>query len=54
LAGSQRPFEHWLLRQLQILLGWNVQEVLPEQQQDLIFAWPDERFGPGATETNTD
>src|SRR6266581_6839401 len=45
LAQSERPFERWLRRQLQGLLGWNVQEVLPEQQQELIFAWSDESFG---------
>jgi hypothetical protein len=44
LANSQRPFERWLRGQLQILLGWNVQEVLPEQQE-LCFAWPDESLG---------
>jgi hypothetical protein len=47
LAGSQRPFERWLRWQLQVLLGWNVQEVL-------LFDWPDERYGLGATEANTD
>jgi hypothetical protein len=52
LAGSQRPFERWLRWQLQVLLGWNVQEALPEQE--LFFAWPDERYGLGATEANTD
>ncbi len=45
LANSQGPFEHWLRGQLQVLLGWNVQEVLPEQQQELLFAWPDESPG---------
>lgn len=45
LACSERPFERWLRGQLQSLLGWNVQEVLPEQQRELIFAWPDESFG---------
>ena len=44
VANSQRPFERWLRGQLQSLLGWNLQEVLPEQQQELIFAWPDESF----------
>ncbi len=44
LANSQRPFERWLRGQLQGLLGWNVQEVLPEQQE-LLFAWPDESPG---------
>jgi hypothetical protein len=44
VARSERPFERWLRGQLQSLLGWNVQEVLPEQQE-LLFAWPDERFG---------
>src|SRR6266487_305046 len=34
----------WRRGQLQSLLGWNLQEVLPEQQQELIFAWPDESF----------
>jgi hypothetical protein len=45
LANSQQPFEHWLRGQLQGLLGWNVQEVLPEQQQESLFAWSDERLG---------
>ena len=45
LANSQGPFERWLRGQLQVLLGWNVQEVLPEQLQELIFAWPGESFG---------
>ena len=45
LARSERPFERWLRGQLQSLLGWNVQEMLPEQQQELLFAWPDESFG---------
>jgi hypothetical protein len=45
LANSQRPFECWLRGQLQSLLGWNVQEVLPEQQQELLFAWADESLG---------
>jgi len=45
LANSQRPFERWLRGQLQSLLGWNVEEVLPEQQQELLFAWPDESLG---------
>ena len=44
LANSQRPFERWLRGQLQGLLGWNVQEVLPEQQQELLFVWPGESF----------
>ena len=33
------------ISQVQVWLGWNVQEVLPEQQQELIFAWPGESFG---------
>jgi len=45
LANSQRPFERWLRGQLQVLLGWNVQEVPPKQQQELLFAWQNERFG---------
>jgi hypothetical protein len=39
LATSERPFEHWLREQLQVLLGWNVQEVLPVPQGDLLLAW---------------
>jgi hypothetical protein len=45
LTHSGRPFERWLRVQLQSLLGWNIQDVLPEQQQELIFAWPEENFG---------
>ena len=43
LATSRRPFDRWLREQLQILLGWNLQEVLSEPQDDLVFAWPAER-----------
>jgi hypothetical protein len=39
LATSERPFEHWLREQLQSLLGWNVQEVLPVPQGDLLLSW---------------
>ena len=42
LVSSERQFDHWLREQLQILLGWNVQEVLPDQPNDLIFTWPGE------------
>ena len=54
LTNSPRPFERWLRGQLQGLLGWNVQEVLPEQQQELLFAWPDEIPGSEATGMNAD
>ncbi len=39
LATSDHPFERWLRAQLQGLLGWNVQDVLPDPQGDLIFTW---------------
>ena len=39
LAISARPFDRWLREQLQLLLGWNLQEVLPGQNHDLIFTW---------------
>lgn len=39
LASAERPFEHWLRAQLQGLLGWNVQDVLPVPPSDLIFTW---------------
>ncbi len=39
LATSARPFERWLREQFQLLLGWNLQEVLPGQHHDLIFTW---------------
>jgi hypothetical protein len=42
LASSVHRFDHWLREQLQLLLGWNVQEVLPGPQGDLIFTWPGE------------
>ena len=42
LVSSERRFDHWLREQLQVLLGWNVQEVLPDPQGDLIFTWPGE------------
>ena len=43
LATSRRPFDRWLREQLQVLLGWNVQEVLVDAQGDLIFGWVGER-----------
>jgi len=39
LVSSELPFEHWLRAQLQVLLGWKVQDVLPDPQGDLIFSW---------------
>jgi hypothetical protein len=39
LATSARPFDRWLREQFQLLLGWNLQEVLPGQHHDLIFTW---------------
>ena len=42
LASSERQFDRWLREQFQVLLGWNVQEVLPEPACDLIFTWPGE------------
>ncbi len=42
LATASHPFERWLRKQLQVLLGWNVQDVvsgLPDPQGDLIFTW---------------
>jgi hypothetical protein len=42
LTTSERPFERWLRKQLQTLLGWNVQEGLsglPDSQGDLVFTW---------------
>ena len=42
LDTSDRPFDRWLRKQLQVLLGWNVQDVLsglPDPQGDLIFTW---------------
>jgi len=39
LASSERPFERWLREQIQVLLGWNVQDVVPVAQGDLLLAW---------------
>ena len=39
LATAERPLERWLRAQLQGLLGWNVQDVLPAPPSDLIFTW---------------
>jgi len=39
LATAERPLERWLRAQLQDLLGWNMQDVLPDPQGDLIFTW---------------
>ncbi len=41
LATSDCPFDRWLREQLQVLLRWNLQDVLPDTQHDLIFAWCD-------------
>jgi hypothetical protein len=47
-VNSEPPFERWLRAQLQVLLGWNVQDALsglsglgglPDPQGDLIFTW---------------
>jgi hypothetical protein len=40
LASFECQFDHWLREQFQVLLGWNVQEMLPEPPCDLIFTWP--------------
>ena len=42
LASSERQFDRWLREQFQVLLGWNVQEVLHDPPSDLIFTWPGE------------
>ena len=39
VARSERPFERWLREQLRVLLGWEVQEMLPVPQGDLLLAW---------------
>jgi len=39
LASSESPFDHWLREQLQVLLGWDVQEVLADPPSDLLFTW---------------
>ena len=39
LATSAHPFDRWLREQFQLLLGWNLQEVLPGQHHELIFTW---------------
>jgi len=43
LATSRRPFDRWLREQFQVLLGWNLHEVLADPQGDMIFAWSAER-----------
>ena len=47
LVSSEGQFERWLREQFQVLLGWKVQEVLPDLQSDLIFTWPEECEGDG-------
>ncbi len=46
LAPSAQPFERWLREQFQLLLGWNLQEVLLDQHHDLIFTWSGESSSP--------
>ena len=33
------PLTHWLSEQLQVLLGWDIQEVLTDPPSDLLFTW---------------
>ena len=40
LASSGRGFDHWLREQFQVLMGWDMQEVLHDPPSDLIFTWP--------------
>jgi hypothetical protein len=42
LESSTHLFERWLREQFQLLLGWNLQQVLPSQHHDLIFTWSGE------------
>jgi hypothetical protein len=42
LASSQSPFAHWLQEQLQGLLGWDLQELLADPPEDLLFTWEKE------------
>ena len=42
LVSSAQPFDRWLREQFRLLLGWNLQEVLPGQHHDLIFTWSNE------------
>ena len=46
LAPSAQPFDRWLREQLQLLLGWNLQEVLPAQHHELTLTWPGESADP--------
>jgi len=46
LATSESAFDRWLREQFQLLLGWNLQEVLPDQYHDLIFTWSGESADP--------
>ena len=46
LATSAHPFDRWLREQFQLLLGWNLQEVLPGQHHELIFTWSGESADP--------
>lgn len=39
LATSRRSFDCWLQTQLRSLLGWNMQAVLTNEPEDLIFVW---------------
>jgi hypothetical protein len=39
LESSQSLFAHWLREQLQVLLGWDVQEVLADPPVDVLFTW---------------
>jgi hypothetical protein len=41
-----QPFDRWLREQLQLVLGWNLQEMLPGQHHDLIFTWSSESVDP--------
>ena len=45
LTNSPCPVDRWLRSQLQDLLGWSPQEMLPEEQYELLFTWPGESPG---------
>ena len=44
LVASEHPFDRWLREQLKTLLGWTLQDIASDQQQDdLLIAWKDEQ-----------
>jgi hypothetical protein len=43
LVASGHPFDRWIREQLKTLLGWTLQDIVCDQQDDLLITWQDEQ-----------